>query len=660
MADGFKIGDAFVAIHADTKGLAGDIDKGLSGADGNISKKGSGMGGKLMAGIALGIAGAAALVTGPIMDAIGKASDMAENQSKVNTVFGESAIMVSNFAKNSVEAYGLSNSAALDYMGGLGNMYTQLGMTSDNAAVLSESALQMAADLGSFHNASTPEVLDAYNAALRGEYDSMQKYIPTLNAATVEKKALEMTGKANVSQLTAEDKALAAHTYMTENMGAAVGDFANTSDGAANQQKMLGAALENLAATFGTALLPAFTELVSFLNTSVMPAFQGMMDFFAANPVVLQIFGVALGVLAIGFGIAAVAVWAMNSALLANPITWIILAVVALIAAIVLLVMNWDQVVAWITEVWAGFISWITGVIEGFVGWWNGIWAAVGQFISDVWNNIVAWVTGVWNGFIGWIMGIVNGFFGWWNGIWAAVGAFIAAVWNAIVATVSGFVNNIVNFIVSGITGMYNNWMSIWNGVSSTVSTVVGNVKGFIGDVISNITSIPGKIGAALSGAANWLVNTGRDVISGLINGIKNNLGNIATTIMGGVNNAINSVKSFLGIASPSRLFRDEIGKMLPAGMEVGIEAGESSLNKTIAHMVQVPDVPELPINVSSAANRYGAAGTASDQSADVINWSGNIVIDAKNVDDFNRVIALMDNLKAVARQGRTNVGVAY
>lgn len=657
MADGFKIGDAFVEIHADTKGLAGDIDKGVSNADGTISKKGSGLGGKLMAGIGIGIVGAAALVTGPIMDSINAASDMAENQSKVNTVFGESSAAITNMANNAVTSFGLSKSAALDYAGGLGNMYTQLGMTTDAAAKTSEQALTLAADLGSFHNASTPEVLDAYNAALRGEYDTMQKYIPTLNAATVEQKAMEMTGKTSAAQLTAQDKALAAHTYMLENSGAATGDWARTSDSASNQQKQLQAGVENLSTTFGTALLPMFSQLVTFLNDSVMPVLTQLFTFLAENPVVLQIIGAAIGVLTLAFIGLTVATWAMNTALLANPITWIILGVVALIAAIVLLIMNWDAVVKFITDVWSGFISWITTVIDGFVGWWNGVWEGFASWITGVWEGFVTWITDIWNGFINWIIGVLVGYVSFWMGIWNSIWSFVSSIWNNIVSFVTGAINNVVNFIKAGITGMQAVWNSIWNGVSQTVSGVVNNVRGFIDNMLSFIGAIPGNIMSALSGAANWLLNVGRDIINGLVRGIQQNVGNILNTIMGGINGAINAVKGFLGIKSPSRLFRDEIGKMIPAGVTVGVEKGEAELNKTIRNMVEVPDVPSAAR--SAVASSQADRAATNQKQGDTIHWSGNIVIDASSVDDFNRIVRIFDNLPQAARQGRASLAGA-
>src|SRR5581483_712478 len=59
---------------------------------------------------------------------------------------------------------------------------------------------------------------------------------------------------------------------------------------------------------------------------------------------------------------AVAATWAWTAALLANPVTWIVLAIIALIAALVLLITHWSQVVAFLRGVWGAIVSWLIGV----------------------------------------------------------------------------------------------------------------------------------------------------------------------------------------------------------------------------------------------------------------------------------------------------------
>ena len=92
----------------------------------------------------------------------------------------------------------------------------------------------------------------------------------------------------------------------------------------------------------------------------------------------------ALATLAIGVGAYTVAQWAMNSAMLASPITWIILAIAALVAGIVLLVSNWDTV----REAGAAAWQWIKDAWSSAGKWFSDLGSSIGRVFSDAWNSI--------------------------------------------------------------------------------------------------------------------------------------------------------------------------------------------------------------------------------------------------------------------------------
>lgn len=194
------------------------------------------------------------------------ASDLNESFSKVSTVFGKAGKDIDAFSRTAAKSLGLSRQEALDAAGTFGNMFTQIGIAAPAAAGLSKEMIQLATDLGSFHNADITEVIDAQSSAFRGEYDALQKFIPTINAATVEQKALEMTGKKATKELTLQEKALAVQKLMMEGAGAATGDFARTADGAANKQRILTATAKDASATFGEKLSPIIEKVTTFLT----------------------------------------------------------------------------------------------------------------------------------------------------------------------------------------------------------------------------------------------------------------------------------------------------------------------------------------------------------------------------------------------------------
>lgn len=245
------------------------LDTAASGSMGHmeaVGQKFRDVGSKMMTtgrNMTLGITAPLALIGKSAFDA---ASDTNESMSKVKTVFGKAAKDIDTFSRTAARSLGLSRQEALDAAGTFGNMFTQLGIGTPVAADMSKQMIQLATDLGSFHNADITDVIEAQSSAFRGEYDSLQKFIPTINAATVEQKALELTGKKTTKELTDQEKALAVQKLMMEGAGAATGDFARTADGAANKQRIMTAQVKDAAAELGDRLLPIGQKVITFFS----------------------------------------------------------------------------------------------------------------------------------------------------------------------------------------------------------------------------------------------------------------------------------------------------------------------------------------------------------------------------------------------------------
>jgi hypothetical protein len=201
----------------------------------------------------------------PIAAAMGvatkAASDLNETLSKSNTVFSSSAKEVEDWAEGAADSFGQSKREALDAASTFGNMFVQLGVGSEQAARMSMQMTELASDFASFHNADITEVINAQSAAFRGEYDALQRFVPTINAAAVEQEALAQTGKKATAELTAQEKALAVQTLMLKGAGDAMGDYDRTADSAANQTRRAKAAMEDASAEIGQALLPLAAKL---------------------------------------------------------------------------------------------------------------------------------------------------------------------------------------------------------------------------------------------------------------------------------------------------------------------------------------------------------------------------------------------------------------
>ena len=261
--------DVRVEVELDTD----RAEKDAEGLKGKLSKAFGDMG-KIAGGIFMAEVGGqlAGMAVDTIKSSIGLARDFNEIQSKSNTVFGESAKAINDWAASASTGFGQSKAQALDSASAFGNMFPQLGMGKQTAAEMSMKMTELASDFASFHNADITEVLQAQQAAFRGEYDALQKFVPTINAAAVQQEAMAETGKTNAAQLTAQEKAAATYTLMLKGAGDAQGDFDRTSGSLANQQRILSAQWQDLQVKIGQVLIPALTEIVTTINTEVIPA----------------------------------------------------------------------------------------------------------------------------------------------------------------------------------------------------------------------------------------------------------------------------------------------------------------------------------------------------------------------------------------------------
>lgn len=188
----------------------------------------------------------------------------------------------------------------------------------------------------------------------------------------------------------------------------------------------------------------------------------------------------------------------------------------------------------------------ITTVLAAVQGDWNGVWTGIGNIITTVWNGIKANVSAAINAVSGVISSVMGSISAYWSGVWNAVKGLVSSAWNGITNAVS-------------------------NGVNSVMNTVRG---------------IGGKIKGAFSGAGSWLLDAGKNIIMGLVNGIKNAIGSAVSAAKNAAANVVNAAKSALGIHSPSRVFRDEVGKMIPAGLGKGVEANMSLAVNPVQRMV--------------------------------------------------------------------------
>jgi hypothetical protein len=239
---------------------------------------------------ALPAAAALAAVGAGAFKAAQAASDLSEEQSKVGVVFGESAKDVLAFSKTAARSLGQSQRQALEAAGTFGTLGKAAGLTGQDLSQFATKFTGLASDLASFNNTSPEEAIQAIGAALRGEAEPIRRYGVLLNDATLRQKALELGLVRTTKQaLDPQTKSLAAQAVILEQTADAQGDFARTSGGAANQQRILQAQVADATAQIGRAFLPVLEK--------VLPLLSSMAGFVSQNSGLFAALAVGVGAL---------------------------------------------------------------------------------------------------------------------------------------------------------------------------------------------------------------------------------------------------------------------------------------------------------------------------------------------------------------------------
>lgn len=190
-------------------------------------------------------------------------SGLGETRSRFVTVFGPQAVKeLDAFIGTFARMAGVSRTVAEEMLGTTGAIAQGLGFAQDASAEFAQSVFRLAADLGSFNNLPTADVLQRINAALTGERESLKRLGVVILETDVQERALLNTRKRAVGSLTQQEKATATLQLITEKAGVAVGDLERTSDSAANKWKQLGAIFTDVRDNIAAALVPQLERLV--------------------------------------------------------------------------------------------------------------------------------------------------------------------------------------------------------------------------------------------------------------------------------------------------------------------------------------------------------------------------------------------------------------
>jgi TP901 family phage tail tape measure protein len=378
---------------------------------------------------------------------------------------------------------------------------------------------------------------------------------------------------------------------------------------------------EAIGISIGQVLLPYASRMIGWLSTGVTWLTKHKTATYALA-------GVIGGVLTVGLAAAAVAAWSFTAAMLADPVTWIVVGVMALVAALVVLIMHWRQVWGWIQKnipavahafvaIWHGSIKawhqiWDWGVkaVHAVVKWFNDNvltwlkarfkdlttwWKSHSKEISEAWKLVWTLVKDqaaiVWDALKVGLSVLSTA----WNVAWTTIKDLAITVWHLIsnaVTTAMHLLMNTIGVILDIITG---HWGKAWQDLKKLVTQAIGDVTHFL-------KTLAGDFG-------NLLYDSGKAIINGLINGIKSMAGAVGDAVSHVAHGAVSTFKSVLGIHSPSRVFH-QLGVWIHEGLVNGLTSTykrvQDAVKKTLKLLSEMHT--KAATGVEKLVKRDGAA----------------------------------------------------
>jgi hypothetical protein len=196
---------------------------------------------------------------------ISSASDVNETLNVLNANFGENAENIKAWAKEFGDAAGRSQYDMREMAGTLGSVLNPLMERNQEAAAeMSARLAELAVDLGSFFNATEPDVLIALRSAVTGEAEPMKRFGVVMSVATLEAFALSQGITKSFKAMTNAEKTALRYNFILDQTVNAQGDAAKTADGWANITKAARGKLKDFGIRIGQSVLPALESMVKW------------------------------------------------------------------------------------------------------------------------------------------------------------------------------------------------------------------------------------------------------------------------------------------------------------------------------------------------------------------------------------------------------------
>ena len=536
-----ELAKAYVQIIPSAQGISGALTNELNGAAGPAgTSTGKTIGSFLKK--ALITAGIGKAIKKIFSDAFTNGAELQQNLGGTEAVFGQYASNIQNTATKAYKNMGLSASDYMATANKMASLFQGSGITQKRSLDLTTQAMQRAADVASVMGIDTEWAMESIAGAAKGNFEMMDNLGVAMNATTLQAYALEKGVNFNWNTASNAEKAELAMKMFMERTTQYAGNFARESEStlsgsigamkAAYQDLMGNIALGN---DIGPSL-NALTETVStFLIGNFAPT---VVNIISALP---QAFVTLISQLA-----PAIATGAMNMVMQLG--TGMITALPQLLVSANTMM---SQLITWIQTkmplILQRGVEIVTNIANGILQNLPKLILMAGTLITKFWIALQSMQGQILRAGADLLVNIVNG-------IVNNLPQIVSAAAKVIARFVASMASNLPKILQTGIEMIGK----LAAGLIRAIPTLVGKIPQIVSSIQKAFSSI------------DWGA-VGKNIISGIANGLKNAGGMIIDAAKEAANSALKAAKKALGIESPSTVFRDEVGKMIPAGMAKGV-----------------------------------------------------------------------------------------
>lgn len=196
-------------------------------------------------------------------------SDLVEVQNVVDVTFPQMSKQVDAFAKNAAVQFGLSETMAKKFSGTFGAMSKAFGFGERQAYEMSTALTGLAGDVASFYNISQDEAYTKLKSIFTGETESLKDLGVVMTQTALDSYALANGFGKTTAQMSEMEKVALRYKFVQDQLSLAAGDFSRTSDGWANQVRILKLQFDSLKATIGQGLINVLTPVIKVINTII-------------------------------------------------------------------------------------------------------------------------------------------------------------------------------------------------------------------------------------------------------------------------------------------------------------------------------------------------------------------------------------------------------